>query len=346
MPTATSAATFHAYELDKEFAIKSLAVKERHTEPLQRGEVRIKIHAVSLNFRDLMMVKGTYNPKLRFPFTPCSDGVGEVVDVGEGVSRFKIGDRVSGIFMPRWLGGKVTEVAARSALGGGGNGMLSQSVVLHEDGMVSVPEHLSYEEAATLPCAALTAWNALIESGKLRPGETVLTLGTGGVSIFAVQIALLNGASVIGTSSNAEKLERLKKLGVKHVINYKENPNWGKAVLELTGGRGVDHVVEVGGAGTLANSIQATAIGGQVSVIGALTGKDTEVDVRGILMKTMRVQGIFVGSREMFENMNAAIRLHQLKPIVDKVFAFDQAIEAFQYMESGSHFGKVVIKVS
>ena len=334
------------YELAGDFGIQSLALKEISAPELQPHQVRIRIGAASLNFRDLMIVKGTYNPHLKKPAVPLSDGAGEVVEVGEAVTRVKVGDRVMGIFMQKWLSGRPDEAAARSALGGGGPlGMLSQSVVLHEDGVVHVPEHLSIEEAATLPCAAVTAWHALITSGQIKPGDTVLTQGTGGVSIFAIQFALAAGARVIGTSSSDEKLEKLKKLGLSDLINYKKTPEWGKQVLKLTGGVGVDHVVEVGGSGTLGESLKAVRIGGQVSVIGVLAGGEASVGPRALLMKSIRLQGIFVGSREMFEAMNAAISLHKIKPLVDKVFSFDQAKEAMQYMESGSHFGKIVIRM-
>jgi NADPH:quinone reductase-like Zn-dependent oxidoreductase len=334
------------YELAGDFGIKALVINEITAPELKSHEVRIKIRATSLNFRDLMMITGVYNPNLKKPAVPLSDGAGEIVEVGDAVTRVKVGDRVMGIFMQKWLSGRPNVEAARSSLGGGGpKGMLAESVVLHEDGVVHVPEHLSFEEAATLPCAAVTAWHALVTTGQIKPGDTVLTQGTGGVSIFAAQFALAAGARVIGTSSSDEKLQKLKKLGVSDLINYKKTPEWGKEVLKLTGGQGVDHVVEVGGAGTLAESLKAVRMAGQISVIGVLSGVESTVGPTPILVKSVRMQGIFVGSREMFEAMNAAISLHKIKPVVDKVFSFEQAKEALQYMESGSHFGKIVIKV-
>jgi NADPH:quinone reductase-like Zn-dependent oxidoreductase len=334
------------YQLAGDFGIQALVVNEISAPELKSHEVRIKIRAASLNFRDLMMVTGVYNPNLKKPAVPLSDGAGEIVEIGDAVTRVKVGDRVMGIFMQKWLSGRPNEEAARSALGGGGpKGMLAESVVLHEDGVVHVPEHLSFEEASTLPCAAVTAWHALVTTGQIKPGDTVLTQGTGGVSIFAVQFALAAGARVIGTSSSDEKLQKLKKLGVSDLINYKKTPEWGKEVLKLTGGQGVDHVVEVGGAGTLTESLKAVRMAGQISVIGVLSGVESTVGPRPILVKSVCMQGIFVGSREMFEAMNAAISLHKIKPVVDKVFPFEQAKEALHYMESGSHFGKIVIKV-
>lgn len=345
MATATTQATFRCYELG-EFGIDSLAIKDRQATNLKPCEVLVKVHAVSLNFRDLMMVMGRYNPKIKLPFTPCSDGSGTVIEVGSDVKKFKAGDRVMAAFMPDWTAGKLHEDAGRSALGGGGTGMLAEQVVLPEHGLVHIPNHLSFEEGATLPCAAVTAWNALIESGNLRPGETVLTLGTGGVSIFAIQFALMNGCDIIATSGSDAKLAQLRKMGVTKTINYKTTPDWSKEVLKLTGNRGVDHVVEVGGAGTLDQSLKSTALAGHVAVIGVLSGVQTDLNPRLILMKNIRVQGIFVGSRQMFENMNRAIEQHKLKPAIDKVFPFEQAADALKWMESGSHFGKIVINVS
>jgi NADPH:quinone reductase-like Zn-dependent oxidoreductase len=309
------------------------------------GEVAIRVRAASLNFRDLLMLKGQYNPRIDLPFVPCSDGAGEVAAVGPGVSRFKAGDRVAAAFMPGWQGGEPTEAAARSALGAGGTGMLAETVVIPAEGVVSIPDHLTFEEAATLPCAGVTAWHALVTEGRVKAGDTVLIQGTGGVSLFALQFARLNGARVIATSSSDEKLRRALDLGASDGINYKTTPEWDKAVRGLTGGEGVDHVVEVGGAGTLSRSLRATRIGGRVSLIGVLTGGSSEVNVLPVLMKNLRIQGIFVGSVEMFEAMNRAIALHKLRPVVDRVFPLEQTADALRHLESGSHFGKIVIKV-
>ena len=308
------------------------------------GQVLIKLRAVSLNYRDLMVVKGLYNPKLPLPMIPFSDGVGEVVAVGEGVTRVKIGDRVAGIFFQKWLCGELTEAKAQSALGGAIDGLLTEYAVLDEDGVVNVPEHLTDEEGATLPCAAVTAWNALIASGGVKAGDTVLVQGTGGVSIFALQFAQLLGACVIATSSSDEKLESVRKLGAWETINYQQTPDWGKKVQELTAGISVDYVVEVGGAGTLNQSLRAVRYGGQISLIGVLSGGSGEISTASILRKNVRVQGIYVGSREMFEAMNKAIALHKLHPVIDRVFSFSEAPEALKYMESGAHFGKICIR--
>ncbi len=305
------------------------------------GEVLLSMRAWSLNFRDLMMAKGQYNPRLKLPAVPLSDGVGEVVALGPGASKWKVGDRVAGCFMPKWTCGEIDDEKAKSALGGGGAGMLAEKVAINEAGVVAVPEHLSVEQAATLPCAAVTAWQALVPH--VKAGDTVLVQGTGGVSIFALQLAKLHGARVIATSSSDAKLAKALELGASDGINYKTTPDWDKKVVELTGGRGVDFVVEVGGAGTLPLSMKAVRAGGQISLIGVLTGGG-QVNPMPILMRGIRVQGIFVGSREMFEAMNRAISLARLAPVVDRVFPFGEATEAFRYMESGAHFGKVVIK--
>ncbi|HEY9783372.1 MAG TPA: NAD(P)-dependent alcohol dehydrogenase [Leptolyngbyaceae cyanobacterium] len=333
-----------AFEIQNKFGLDSLTLTERPDPKPSYGQVLIKLRSLSLNYRDLMVVKGLYNPKLPLPLIPFSDGVGEVVAVGEGVTRVKSGDRVAGIFFQKWLAGELTAEKAESALGGAIEGMLAEYVVLHEDGVVRVPEHLTDEEAASLPCAAVTAWNALFTSGGLKAGDTVLIQGTGGVSIFALQFALLAGARVIATSSSDEKLERVLQLGASDGINYKQTPDWSKKVRELTAGDGVDYVVEVGGAGTLSESLRAVRYGGQISLIGVLTGGSAEINTASILMKNVKVQGIYVGSREMFEAMNSAIALHKLHPVCDRVFPFHEAPEALKYMETGSHFGKICIR--
>ena len=333
-----------AFEIQNKFGLDSLTLTERPEPKPSYGQVLIKLRSLSLNYRDLMVVKGLYNPKLPLPLIPFSDGVGEVVAIGSGVTRVNIGDRVAGIFFQKWLAGELTAEKAESALGGAIEGMLAEYVVLHEDGVVRVPEHLTDEEAASLPCAAVTAWNALFTSGGLKAGDTVLIQGTGGVSIFALQFALLAGARVIATSSSDEKLERVLQLGASDGINYKQTPDWSKKVRELTAGDGVDYVVEVGGAGTLSESLRAVRYGGQISLIGVLTGGSAEINTASILMKNVKVQGIYVGSREMFEAMNSAIALHKLHPVCDRVFPFHEAPEALKYMETGSHFGKICIR--
>lgn len=304
-------------------------------------QVLLKMRAASLNYRDGIAVRGAYGPTQRFPFIPFSDGVGEVVAAGDQVTRVQVGDRVAGIFMQTWISGPYRADHAKSALGGAVNGVLAEYVALHQNGVVHVPAHLSDEAAATLPCAGVTAWHAL---EGLQPGETVLTLGTGGVSLFALQFAQLMGARVISTSSSDRKLERMIQLGASDGINYQTTPNWDEKVWELTHHNGVDRVVEVGGAGTFNRSLRSVCYGGHVSLIGVLTGLKAEVSTATILQKGIRVQGIYVGSRAMFEAMNRAIALHKMQPMIDRVFPFDQVEEAIAYMESGAHFGKICIQ--
>jgi NADPH:quinone reductase-like Zn-dependent oxidoreductase len=332
------------YEV-RQFGIENLVLVER-ADPQPGGkEVVVKFHAVSLNFRDLRFVNGTYNPNARLPAVPFSDGAGEVVAVGADVKRWRIGDRVCTIFTQGWLEGSLSIEKRRTALGAGDlDGVLREYGAFDENGLIEAPRHLSFEEAATLPCAAVTAWNALVVSGNLKAGDTVLILGTGGVSIFALQFAKMHGARVIVTSSSDQKLAKAKDLGANEFINYKKIVDWDKEVLRLTNRIGVDHVVEVGGAGTLAKSLNAVRIGGHVAVIGVLAGAG-EFDPRSVLMKAVRMQGILVGSRRMFEEMNNAIESNQLKPVIDKTFAFKEVSEALRYMESGSHFGKIVVRL-
>lgn len=330
------------FEIRDEFGIDNLKLAERQEATLQPGQTRVQVKATSLNYRDLMTVKHGGARGARLPLIPLSDGAGEVVEVGPGVSRVQPGDRVMGIFMQTWLAGKPTQAHTQSALGGAIDGMLAEQVVLHEDGLVHMPDYLSYEEAATLPCAAVTAWQGLMTKGGMQAGDTILVLGTGGVSIFALQFAAIAGAKAIITSSSDAKLERAKQLGAAECINYKTTPNWEQRVLELTDGAGVDHVVEVGGVGTLEKSLQAVRIGGTVSLIGVLTGAGT-MDPMAILRKSIRMQGIYVGSRAMFEAMNRALSLHSLRPVIDRAFPFQDSREALAYMESAAHFGKIVV---
>lgn len=328
----------------QEFGIENLALVEREMPKPNANEVLVKFHAASLNYRDLMMIKGWYNPKLKMPLVPFSDGAGEVVEVGESVTKWKVGDRVTPIFMQGWIDGCVDYKKAKTALGGDIDGVLREYGAFDENGLVCIPEHFSYEEAATLPCAAVTAYNALFCSAGLKSDDTVLLQGTGGVSIFALQLASHFGAKTIITSSSDEKLQRAKELGADELINYKETPDWDAKVLELTEKRGVDHIVEVGGAGTLQKSLNAVKMGGHIAAIGVLAGKG-EFNPATILMKTVRLQGIFVGSRQMFEQMNQIIQQFHIKPVIDKVFDFDEVKDALEYMESGSHFGKIVVKI-
>jgi len=332
-----------AFVFEDRFSLDALHLAERPEPKPGPGQALVRVRANSLNYRDLVVASGGYGRQVKTPLIPLSDGAGEVVEVGPYVTRVKPGARVAAIFMQTWLGGPVREEYSKSALGGAIDGMLAEYVVLDQDGLVPIPEHLSYAEAATLPCAAVTAWNALVTEGGVRAGDSVLVLGTGGVSIFALQLARLHGARVIATSSSDDKLARALALGASDGVNYRQTPEWGRRVLELTGGAGVDHVVEVGGAGTLPQSFRAVRYGGRISLIGVLSEPGAQVDPRLLMMKGARLQGIYVGSREMFEAMNRAIALHQLRPVIDRVFPFVEAAEAFRYMKSAGHFGKIVI---
>jgi len=335
-----------AYQIPKGGAgIESVVQVERSDPKPGHRQVLVKVKACSLNFRDLGIVRGTYRMPVRENVIPLSDGAGEVVEVGPGVLRVKAGDRVAGNFFQRWPGGESSPEVHGSALGGGIDGMLAEYALLEEDGAVKIPAHLSLEEGATLPCAGVTVWHAMMEHAKLRAGDTVLLQGTGGVSIFGLQFAHAMGIVPIITSSSDDKLKRAKTLGAAHTINYKTTPDWEKAAVAFTGGRGVDQVVEVGGAGTLARSFAAIRIGGKISMIGGLSGAATELNPGLILGRRANVQGISVGSTEMFEAMNAAIAANAIKPVIDKVFGFDDAQAAYQHMASGAHFGKIVIRV-
>ena len=331
-----------AWSIDA-FGFENLHLIDRPDPQPGYGQVVVAVQAVSLNFRDLLIVKGLYNPKMPLPRIPASDAAGEVIAVGPGVTRAAVGDRVCGTFMQRWISGLLTDAAARSALAGDIDGVLAERVVLSEEGVVKFPAHLTFEEAATLPCAALTAWNALAEGG-LRAGETVLVQGTGGVSIFALQIAKLFGARVLVTSGHDDKLEHAMGMGASAGVNYRTTPDWDKWAKAQTGGVGVDHVVEVGGAGTLERSLKAVRTGGHIALIGVLAGIGT-VNPISILMRAIRVRGIYVGSRWMFEEMNRAFDLHRVKPVVDYTFPFEDFPRALQYLESAGHFGKVVVRV-
>ncbi|RKH03639.1 zinc-dependent alcohol dehydrogenase family protein [Corallococcus carmarthensis] len=333
-----------AYELQHTTGSSSWNLVETPQPQPGPGQALVRIHAVSLNYRDLIIARGTY-PGLKLPLIPCSDGAGQVVAVGHGVTRVKVGDRVSPTFFQVWTDGERTPEKVAHALGGGIPGVLSEYVCLDAEGLVVLPDWLSYEEGATLPCAAVTAWNALVPQGGLKAGQTVLAQGTGGVSIFALQFARLLGARVLITSSQDAKLQRAKQLGADGLINYRQTPDWEKAVLTLTGGQGVDHVLEVGGAGTLPRSVEATKEGGHIALIGLLTGAPGKPDIRTTSTRHLRVVSTYVGSREMFEDMLKAMTQEKTRPVIDRVFPFTQAREALRHMESGGHFGKIVITV-
>lgn len=332
-------------EIRAQFGLDNLQFTEREVGEPGPGEVLLEMKAASLNFRDLLTIQGFYNPRQPLPLIPCSDGVGEVIALGEGVNSEMMGKRVLPLFAQRWLSGEPTKEKLMSTLGGPLDGVLREKMILSAESLVEVPDYLSDEEAACLPCAALTAWSALIAQGGVKAGDEVLTLGTGGVSLFALQFAKMAGAKVIITSSSDEKLHRAIELGADEVINYRKDAKWGKVVKERTDGRGVDHVIEVGGAGTLAQSLRAVRIGGTISLIGVLSGGLQEINVIPILMQNIRVQGVIVGHKEMFEDMNRAMEVHKIRPVVDQVFSLDEVPEAFDRMAEGAHFGKICVRI-
>jgi NADPH:quinone reductase-like Zn-dependent oxidoreductase len=327
------------------FGLENLRLAERPAPEPQPHEALIRLRAVSLNYRDLLVVQGKYNPRMKLPRIPCSDGAGEVVAVGAAVTTWKPGDRVVIPFAPDWLEGEPDAARVAGALGGSVDGLLREFAAIRADALLPIPEHLNFEEAATLPCTGVTAWNGLFVSGHLQPGKTLLLLGTGGVSLFGLQFGRMAGATIILTSSSEVKMEQARALGAQHTINYRTSPDWEKRVLEITGGRGVDLTLEVGGAGTLSSTLRATRHGGEVSLIGVLSGGEGEVKLAQVLHRSITLHGIYVGSREMFVAMNRAISQHQLKPIIDRVFTLAESVEAFRHLESGRHFGKIVIRL-
>jgi NADPH:quinone reductase-like Zn-dependent oxidoreductase len=336
----------HAVRLTSGFGIDKLTPGEIEVPEPKPDEVLIRVRAVSLNYRDLLVTLGKYNPKQHMPLILCSDGAGEVEAVGEKVTEFKPGDRVAGTFFQDWVSGEANRETGASALGGALDGMFTTYRVLSKNGVVHLPGHLSFEEGATLPCAALTAWQTLMEAAHIKAGDIVLLLGTGGVSIFGLQFALMNGARAIITSSSDEKLKRARELGASDTINYRSNPDWEKEVFALTNKRGVDAVVEVGGAGTFPKSLRSLRIGGHIGVIGNLSGIETSINLGYILQAHAHVHGIYVGSRKMFEDMNRAIALHKMQPVIDRVYDFTDYRSALEHMQRGEHFGKIVIRLT
>lgn len=308
-------------------------------------QVLVRVRAASLNRRDVYVLKGQYPMPPRPALVPLSDGAGEVVSIGAGVTRFRAGDRVAAIFFQRWLDGRPDADGLSSALGGQLDGMLSEYVCLSQEGLVRIPEGYSFEEAATLPCAAVTAWNALITRGRMRAGDNVLLLGTGGVSIFGLQFASAAGARPIVTSSSDEKLTRARGLGAASTINYVRSPEWSSDVRAATGGIGAHQVLEVGGAGTLRQSIASLAPGGHIALIGGLAGFGGEVPVTALMHANATVSGIYVGSRADFEAMRDFIERHRIRPVIDRTYGLEDASSAYQHMEAGRHFGKVVIRL-
>jgi NADPH:quinone reductase-like Zn-dependent oxidoreductase len=333
-------------ELQGGFGLDHVAFGQRPAPRPGPGQVLLRMRAASINYRDLLMIEGQYNPRQPLPLIPLSDGVGEVIEMGADVSRIAIGDRVAPIFAQQWLAGAPTKERLRATLGGPLPGVLQEMAVFPAESVVRVPEHLSDVEAATLPCAGLTAWTALVEQGGVQPGDTVLVQGTGGVSLFALQFALIAGARVIITSSSEAKLARARDLGAWQGIHYPSTPDWGRRVLELTEGRGVDHVIEVGGAGTLGESLKAVRPGGHIAIIGMLAGSMLKTSLLPVLMRNLRLHGVLVGHRDGFEAMNRAVERHGLHPVVDRVYGWNELQAAFEYLRSGQHFGKVCLTLT
>lgn len=330
-----------------EFGLDKLRVVERDAPRPGPRQVLVRMRALSINFRDLVVAQGGYGPHVKAPLVPLSDGAGEVIEVGSEVSRFAPGDRVTPCFFQSWSAGAPKAERTAGVLGGPLDGTAREVCVFEEEGLVHTPAYLSDAEAATLPCAGVTAWTALSELDRVRPGETVLLQGTGGVSLFGLRIAKLLGAVVILTSSSDAKLEKARGLGADHTINYRETPQWGKRAKELTGGRGVDHVVEVGGAGTLLESVRAAAPGAQINLIGVLSGAKQELSLPHVFLQELRLQGIHVGPREAFERMLRAFEAHEVHPVLDETrFAMADLRGAFAHMQAGKHFGKIAIAVS
>lgn len=331
-----------AWVVDGGFGLDKLKTVEREAVACGPGQVRVRLGAASLNYRDLLMVRGHYNPRQPLPLVPCSDGAGTITEVGEGVETWSVGDRVATCFTQGWLSGPHRAANLSQTLGGPLDGALQEELVLDQDGVISVPAHLSLAEAATLPCAALTAWSALVTLGRLQPDQRVLVLGTGGVSLFALQFARAMGAEVWLTSSSAEKRARAEEMGASFTLDYRQDPAWGRTIRKRGG---VDHVVEVGGAGTLSQSLKAVRESGTISLIGVLAGGRDQVDLTPVLMRQICVQGVFTGHRAGFRAMNKIIGHTGLRPMIDQVFPLEAAPAAFEHLASGAHFGKVVVQI-
>jgi NADPH:quinone reductase-like Zn-dependent oxidoreductase len=343
---ASAADTIRQYQFEPADGGYRLALKEVPRPEAGPGEVLVRVRAVSLNRRDYNMLHRGFDPENSLAGAiPLSDGAGEVIAVGEGVTRFSIGDRVAGIFFEKWIDGPPSPEALVSDRGGNAGGMLSEIVVTDQAGLVSIPGHLSFEEAATLPCAALTAWVGLFKRGQMKPGQFVLLEGTGGVSVFGLQFARALGAKPIITSSRDDKLERAADLGAFGTVNYRENPDWQVEVRRLTGGHGVDQVLDVGGRDTLGKALEALAYGGHIALIGGLSGYGSDLPTDSIMWINATASGVYVGSRSDFEAMNAFIDQHRLRPLIDRVFDFEQVHEAFETMGEGNFMGKIVIRM-
>lgn len=335
-----------SYRLESFGSLDGLKLMEEQQPVHGRNQVLIKVRACSLNYRDLAIAHGTSTLSPNTGLIPLSDGVGEVVATGDSVSLFKHGDRVAGTFFPHWFGGALDSVAGRGTYGNQADGWLTSYKVVDEESLVSIPDYLSWEQAATLPCAAITAWNSLQQSRPIQPGETVLTQGTGGVALFAVQFAKIMGARVIALTSNDAKARLLSTLGADHVINYQQYPEWSVNVRELTQGKGVARVIEIGGPGTLTQSLLSTVSGGEIALLGFVANGDKSVDFMTLFKSGATIRPFSVGSREDFIAMNRALNISQLQPVVDRVFKFENAIEAWRYFENRQQTGKVVISIN
>jgi NADPH:quinone reductase-like Zn-dependent oxidoreductase len=335
-----------AYEIRDGFGLDHLVMTERPIPQPGPGQVLVRMRAATLNYRDLLVVEGSYNPKLRLPMVPVSDGAGTVEVVGEGADRFRPGDRVVSIFFQGWLEGEPTTEKLATGLGANLDGVLCEYRVFDQSGLLPIPDYLSAAEAAALPCAGVTAWSAIVRLGGVKPGDTVLVQGTGGVALFALQFAKLVGATVILTSSSDAKLVRAKELGADHVNNYRTEPDWARSAKALTGGRGVDLVIEIGGAGTLAQSIRAVRVGGTIAMIGVVAGAAASaVPLPLVVMREVRMQGVTLGSRADFETMLRACEHARLHPVLDEHhFSFEQVPAAFARLRAGEHFGKIAVE--
>ena len=342
---AQDADTIRQYQFEPASSGYRIVMKEVPRPAVGDNEVLVRVRATSLNRRDLNMLRNDYGDDFSYAGSiPLSDGAGEVIAVGKNVTRFKVRDRVAGIFFEKWIDGAPSEETLLSDRGGNAGGMLSEVVVTHEDGLVSIPEHLSYEEAATLPCAALTAWVGLFKRGRIEPGQYVLLEGTGGVSVFGLIFSSAVGARPIITSSRDYKLERAMEMGAIGTANYRDNPDWHLKAKEISGGHGVDQVLDVGGRDTLAKALEILAYGGHIALIGGLSGYGSDLSTDAIMWINATASGVYVGSREDFEAMNAFLSEHTIRPLIDRVFEFEEAPAAYEYMESGDFMGKIVIR--